>query len=182
MLTLECRRPPIRHSTAISVRTFHSLYDEPCQMAHVRDHQGETFYFDNSLHQAGPVIGYNMINNPHRFNVEWWLRFTMPLYLYRTAAEAVGSTHHIAEAAKLAKSVQQGVRISNLFKAFTKNEFFYETDQVQRYVADATAQMVTAGTSAADPEKYRPAENPFNVDSREIIWNTYLRSFSYGIR
>ena len=43
---------------------------------------GETFLYDNSVHQRGQRLGYRMLNNPNQFAFEWFLRLRGPLTLY----------------------------------------------------------------------------------------------------
>ena len=139
---------------------------------------GETFIYDNSVHQRGK-ISYRMINNPNQFALEWFLRFTAPLALYKTGANLLNAETHILKADKLSTAIKQGERICELFKAFTKKEYFFETKNIQKWVSDARMNMTNSGKY---PNKYIPANNLFNVDSTEIVWNTYLQCFAYGIR
>lgn len=120
-----------------------------------------------------------MINNPHRFNLEWWFRFTAPLYVYRTGARMLGNTHHIEASQKLTRAAKQGERVCDLFKAFTKSEYFNASHAAEAYAAEAERQMVNGDGGTG---RYQPRLNPFNVDAREIVWNTYMTGFGYGIR
>ena len=86
---------------------------------------------------------------------------------------------HITNVQKLKVAINQGERICELFKAFTKKEYFFETKNIQKWVSDARMNMTNSGKY---PNKYIPANNLFNVDSTEIVWNTYLQCFAYGIR
>ena len=138
----------------------------------------ESFVYDNSIHQRGK-ISYRMLENQNQFNLEWFLRFTAPLALYRTGATLLNASSHMAEADKLDKAIKQGERICELFKAFTTKEYFYETSTIQGWVQASQSDMTAHGRH---PNRYVPANNPFNVDSREIVWNTYLHCFAYGIR
>lgn len=119
-----------------------------------------------------------MINDPNQFALEWFLRFTAPLAIYTTGAELFNLPKHKEQAAKLGKAAKQGERICELFKAFTKKEYYFDTTTIQRWTNQARKEM----SSSVAKQGYVAASNIFNVDSTEIVWNTYLQCFAYGIR
>merc|ERR1712166_941135 len=86
---------------------------------------------------------------------------------------------HINNVQKLKVAINQGERICELFQAFTKKEYFYETNIIEKWIASARNEMTSNNQY---PNQYVPSNNPFNVDSTEIVWNTYLQCFAYGIR
>ena len=148
---------------------------------------GETFLYDNSVHQRGQRLGYRMLNNPNQFAFEWFLRLRGPLTLYDVGTtllhDGLGleslADKHINNVQKLKVAINQGERICELFQAFTKKEYFYETNVIEKWIASARNEMTSNNQY---PNQYVPSNNPFNVDSTEIVWNTYLQCFAYGIR
>ena len=149
-------------------------YQNPCnwrqvQMAfgHFRDYP--------SPNAAGPPT-FRMIDSPQRFQIEWFLRYTLPSSAYRTFSELIRDPGHINNSKRLARAVEKARTVNITFEFFTRNQWFFKNGMAQRWVAQAKK---TYGT---EPNTVWIDKNPFNVDITDINWKQYYTNFAIGLR
>jgi glyceronephosphate O-acyltransferase len=144
-----------------------------CNPANWRQHMMTFDHFRKfqSPNQGGPCT-FRMIKSPQQFELEWFLRYTMPSSAYRTISELIASPKHIKNSKKLARGVERARSVNVAFESFTRNEWFFENKTALRWAEEASAVYGKDASRA----------NPFNVDPRVISWRSYLENFAIGLR
>jgi 1-acyl-sn-glycerol-3-phosphate acyltransferase len=149
-------------------------YQNPCnwrqvQMAfgHFRDYP--------SPNASGPPT-FSMIDSPQRFQIEWFLRYTLPSSAYRTFAELIRDPGHIKTSKRLARGVEQARTVNITFEFFTRNQWFFKNEMAQSWVKDAK------DAYGIEPNTIWIDKNPFNVDITDINWKQYYTNFAIGLR
>eukprot|EP00943_MAST-04B_sp_MAST-4B-sp1_P001517 g1517.t1 len=149
-------------------------YQNPCNWRQVKMSMGHFRDYPSPLASGPPT--FRMIDSPQQFQLEWFLRYTLPSSAYRTFAELIRDPGHIKNSKRLARGVEQARTVNMTFEFFTRNQWFFKNDMAQRWVESAKMAY------GKEPNTIWIDKNSFNVDITDINWKQYFTNFSIGLR